>query len=152
MFHTLKIEKIETIQCERLASLHQKCFEKGWSKKNFEDYLRSPLHQFWGAFDADQLRGFILFQVIESEAEILTFGVDPEFQSQGVGRQILTLSIEELKKNNLEFVFLDVAHNNQHAILLYLSCGFKKMMLRKQYYARKSGINQDAIVMKLKIK
>ena len=146
------IKKLDSIDSDQLSLLHNKCFEKGWAPQNFEDYMKSPLHHFWGAFNRNTLIGFILFQVIDNEAEILTFAVDPEFQNRGIGRQLLKTAVGEFKNNNLEFVFLDVARNNRPANSLYLSLGFQTQRVRSQYYTLENGSFEDAFQMKLKIK
>jgi ribosomal-protein-alanine N-acetyltransferase len=68
--------------------------------------------------------------------------VDPEFQGQGIGRQLLDRLLEFAHGGT---VFLEVRTDNAAAIGLYESVGFVQIGLRKRYY-RISGA--DAYTMR----
>ena len=76
------------------------------------------------------------------EYEIHTVGVDPAYQGQGIGRGMLRNLIEYADGGT---IFLEVRTDNEAAIALYESEGFRKMGIRKRYY-RVSGA--DAYTMK----
>lgn len=70
----------------------------------------------------------------EQEALILGFGVLPEFQGRGYGRQLLAYTIQELLKAGKRNIALEVVTNNQNALSLYQSCGFE-VVTSYDYYS-----------------
>ena len=69
------------------------------------------------------------------EYEIHTIGVDPAYQGQGIGREMLARLLEYADGG---VVYLEVRTDNAAAIGMYQSAGFVNMGLRKRYY-RASG-------------
>ena len=59
---------------------------------------------------------------------------------QGIGRQLLREGMRRLSPRNVQ---LHVDIHREPALQLYLSCGFEKIALRKDYYC----IGWDAYVM-----
>lgn len=76
------------------------------------------------------------------EYEIHTIGVDPAYQSQGIGRHMMTELLDYASGGT---VFLEVRTDNEAAISLYESLGFVNVGLRRRYY-RASGA--DAYTMR----
>jgi ribosomal protein S18 acetylase RimI-like enzyme len=76
------------------------------------------------------------------EYEVHTIGVDPAYQGQGIGRQLLRRLFDFAGDAT---IFLEVRTDNAAAIALYESEGFEQVGLRKRYY-RVSGA--DAYTMK----
>jgi len=76
------------------------------------------------------------------EYEVHTIGVDPAYQGQGIGRELLDRLLAIADGGT---VFLEVRTDNEPAIGLYESAGFVKMGVRKRYY-RISGA--DAYTMR----
>ncbi|HEY1351405.1 MAG TPA: GNAT family N-acetyltransferase [Ktedonobacteraceae bacterium] len=54
------------------------------------------------------------------------FGVQPEYQGRGYGRQILACTIQELLARGKTEITLEVSVTNTHALSLYQSCGFQE--------------------------
>lgn len=59
------------------------------------------------------------------EAIICGFGVLPEYQGYGYGRQILVRTVQEILAKGSYKVSLEVETENEHALSLYKACGFK---------------------------
>ncbi|GHO66006.1 GNAT family N-acetyltransferase [Ktedonobacter sp. SOSP1-52] len=70
----------------------------------------------------------------EQEAYIIGFGVLPEFQHRGYGRQLLAYAIQETLKRNPGRIVLEVMTENQGALSLYQSCGFQ-VVTSYDYYS-----------------
>ena len=76
--------------------------------------------------------------------------VDVDKQRSGYGTQLLTHAIERCARNGIESLALDVRKSNLVAKKLYAGFGFKKVGLRKSYYAAAIG-REDAEVMEMRI-
>ncbi|GCF10689.1 GNAT family N-acetyltransferase [Dictyobacter arantiisoli] len=85
------------------------------------------------AFLGDTCVGKIDVYYGAKEAFISGFGVLPEYQRQGYGRQILTQTLQAIQQTGPRPVVLEVEVKNEHALDLYLSYGFKQTS-RYDYY------------------
>ncbi|KAF0816251.1 MULTISPECIES: GNAT family N-acetyltransferase [unclassified Cytobacillus] len=69
--------------------------------------------------------GKIRIQTEEDAAWIYGFAVDPLFQRKGIGRSALTNVVNLQHSRGINWVHLEVAAENDHALSLYKSCGFE---------------------------
>jgi ribosomal protein S18 acetylase RimI-like enzyme len=67
-------------------------------------------------------------------AGVYGFAVDPPFQGQGIGRDVLTRVCRQLRSEGASRVTLEVAVDNDRALDLYLSVGFERQAT-EDYYA-----------------
>jgi len=79
--------------------------------------------------------GFILYQVIPPEAEILDMGVLPEFKRCGFGGCLLRAALAGLSAAGVTACHLEVRASNRPAIALYTRHGFAPDRIRRGYYA-----------------
>ena len=79
--------------------------------------------------------GYIIIKVLLDEAEILRFGVKKENQGKGIGKGLLIVALDELRRRGLKKVFLEVSADNIKAQRLYEKFEFKKIGERKDYYS-----------------
>jgi len=124
-----------------LARLHGLCFSKPWSEPDLAHYLQSPQH--WVGFDIviDCAISLIILQVLDIEAEIISFGTDPGYRRQGLGRNLLQRTLGQLSDRGVVKVYLEVDQSNEAALGLYRSFGFVVVGVRKAYY--EGGHNFD---------
>lgn len=78
--------------------------------------------------------------------QIMTIGVDPEYQHHGVGTQIMHALLNRSVKLGASAVLLEVRVDNDAALRLYNRLGFTKLGVRKRYYQPE---NVDAYTMRL---
>src|SRR5690606_36260495 len=97
--------------------------------------------------DVDQfgVRGWISFQVLDDEAELMRTAVGLGSRGRGIGSALLTAGLAEVRQRGARRVLLEVAADNDSAIALYTRFGFTEIHRRSRYYA--SG--QDALVLAL---
>ena len=69
-----------------------------------------------------------------------------EFRRRGLGKFLLTNTLDEAKQAGIENVFLEVRPSNNAAIMLYEQLGFNQIGTRKDYYPAKSG-REDAVIL-----
>ena len=132
----------------RCAELEAQLFDGDdpWPERAFLAELAAKHNHYVAARVDDKLVGYAgvarLGRMKPYEYEVHTIGVDPAYQGQGIGRQLL-LRLFELADGAT--IFLEVRTDNVVAIALYESEGFSRVGVRKRYY-RVSGA--DAYTMK----
>ncbi|WP_338817213.1 ribosomal protein S18-alanine N-acetyltransferase [Parvimonas micra] len=86
--------------------------------------------------------GYILFNQILDEAEIYKIVVSKDFRKKQIAFKIMEFFQDELKKNDVKKIFLEVRKNNILAINLYKKCGFIEIREIVDYYSnpKENGI------------
>lgn len=128
---------------EAMTAIHARAFDPPWSAQEIGGLLIGPGGFAILAEDA----GFILCRGVADEAEILTLAVDPAARRQGIGKALVEAAAGMARTLGADLLYLEVAADNQGAILLYEKTHFAWAGLRKGYYARQTGA-MDAIVMR----
>lgn len=87
-----------------------------------------------GLFDIEKLIGFSVIYNTKFSTDLLTIGVDPDYQGKKLGSLLLHKTLEKaLEIEDLE-CFLEVRVSNIVAQNLYKKYGFVEVGLRKEYY------------------
>lgn len=73
----------------------------------------------------DQPVGMLRLGRYEHETDVTAFGVLPEHQGHGYGRQMLLDAIDLLLAEGWSRIMIDVVIENRNALKLYQSCGFR---------------------------
>ncbi len=117
-------------------------FPNPWSK----DFFASADN--WESWvicsDDGKLRGYIMYYIVLDEGEIINFAIDPAFQRQGLGAQLLGQTLGIMREKKIRRLFLEVRASNLAAQELYAKFGFVRLGSRKDYYSRPV---EDAIIM-----
>jgi [ribosomal protein S18]-alanine N-acetyltransferase len=124
-----------------LAKVHATCFPtEAWSVRDFMELLaiRGAGGRLAIAGDGG-IAGFVVDLVGEIDAEILTLGVAPQARRQGIARALIDDLCRRARQKGARRVLLEVASDNEAAIGLYESCGFKLLGERPDYYRRPGG-------------
>lgn len=80
----------------------------------------------------------------------LGISVSKEYRNTGIGREMLRTAIEECRKENLKTIELEAFGNNQRAIHLYESVGFKQVgVIPKKMH--RNGRFYDSVVMSIEL-
>ena len=131
-----------------LAELHGESFEARWSESDFGGMLAVPGTSAILVSSQNNPMGFVLSRKAADEAEILTLCTRPAFRQKGHGKLLVQHLENVLKTNDVKSLFIEVAISNQAALALYASCGFEKAGVRKNYYERGDGSQEDALIMR----
>lgn len=89
--------------------------------------------------------GFLFYQQVLDQAELLNIAVRPSFQGEGLGYRLLCFCLESLR-DTATCLHLEVRAGNFVAISLYLRSNFKQTGERRAYYRSEVG-REDALLM-----
>lgn len=136
-----------------MAKIHTRAMSvpAPWSAADFRELLRNPA-VFTACIEGEEpantqgKAGFALGRTVADECELLTLAVDPVCQRQGIGRACLNTFDTMAAKRGARHLFLEVAANNDPAILLYTGAGWRETGRRKGYY-KGANARIDAILM-----
>jgi [ribosomal protein S18]-alanine N-acetyltransferase len=119
-----------------------------WSFESLCDHLALKDTASWALVDSHQgFIGFILFNVQNTEAELLYLHIAMAHRHKGWGHVILQEAVNELQKLfQVDTIFLEVRPTNHSALKLYSDFGFWQIGLRKQYYHN----GDDALILQWK--
>lgn len=92
------------------------------------------LYKFVVAYsEAAEVLGFICFQELSGDFEVIALGVDPSQQGQGCMSGLFKYFVENVCRKDSR-VLLEVHEKNQPALAFYEKAGFRVDGLRKNYY------------------
>jgi ribosomal-protein-alanine N-acetyltransferase len=143
-FRPMLAQDIPTIMPIELAA-----YPHPWTEKIMRDCLRTSHYHGWVLESSEdkEIIGYLFLSVVVGEAHILNLCVNPKWQGQGWGRQLLHCSFKLAARDyDANMCFLEVRPSNQPALALYESEGFNEIGMRRGYYPADKG-REDAIVM-----
>ncbi len=132
------VRRIKKEDFAEASKLHARCFSEKqyWSQACFDKYFsKETVFGFVSICDA-QIAAVVVLQKTDEVAEILTLSVDPDKRRKNIGYQLMLCALEWVEESGIKEIFLDVAVDNEAAILLYKKLGFREIALRENYYVR----------------
>ena len=132
---------------DRIAAIEAQAYSVPWDAGAVADTLRFDHNFIILAGDKDRVVGYLMFNLVMEQSELLRITVDEDFRRRGVAGELMKRYIDELK-GTADSSLLEVRESNAPAIALYETCGYKKIATRKGYYSEPS---EDAIVMSLEL-
>jgi len=150
----LALVPASAIHCDILAEIHAQGFANPWSAQNIASSLTTPgtsaLLACHGEGDGDgasEPLGFIIFQDVAGEREILTLAVRLDARRRKIAQFLLDEMMANAVDMDISKIFLEVSENNFAAQNLYKKSGYNQCGSRKNYYTENDGQKYDAIIM-----
>lgn len=140
------IEKMTFSDFENIKDILQSDFDEFWNSNILKSELESENSKYIVAKENDEIVGFAGIIITPIDIEITNIVTKKRKRKKGIGKLLLDKLIKMAKEINSESISLEVNENNQIAIHLYESYGFKKVGLRKKYY---NGIDNAIIMTKV---
>lgn len=137
---------VNTNDLPKIVEIENASMSCPWSLKSFVEAANSDHAFIMVAEDEGQIAGYSVFYLTPPESELPDIVVDEKYRGQGLGRELLSKSIKELKSRDIDSIFLEVRVSNTPARSLYESIGFEEIGKRKYFY---SNPVEDAICMRL---
>lgn len=129
-----------------LAEMEALCFPDTavtWSEQDYANHIKSSI-----GITVSSETGFVIGQIVEDEAEIITLGVLPDSRKEGHGTDLLATFERDAQNKGAHSIFLEVSTENKAALALYKTRGFIRVGRRQKYYENAQGIAIDAFILK----
>ncbi len=127
---------------EEVSKIEHDLFEDPWTKNSFINEIKQENISYpFIVEENDLILGYIICWYYICELHIGNIAVRRNFQRRGIGKFMLKNVFEIFP--DFDIAFLEVRNNNNKAIQLYNSFGFKATHRKKAYYPN----GDDAIVM-----
>lgn len=131
------------VRADALARVHLAAFSPGWSAAEFTAMLEAAGTVAFSAEIMGEVVGIALTRTIADQSELLTIATLPSRRKLGIAAKLLRSASDDAKSNGATNLFLEVAHSNSQAMLLYAKLEFIKTGMRKNYYNN----GDDAVLM-----
>ena len=123
-----------------LIQIEKSIFKHPTSVNELKSFEMNESHVIW-KIEKIKIIGFVCFFHVRDEIEIIKICIIKSHQRKNYG----SILINEIKKLNIKKIFLEVSIENVNAINFYLKNGFKKIGVRKGYYANDKSSRIDAL-------
>ncbi len=145
-----RLRQMTTEDLQAVVEIERVAFRHPWST----ELLRRELTHDWSTIllaeaedgDRSKVLGFSIFWLVHDELHMLNIATAPEYRRRGVARALVCATLDKARGQGCALATLEVRRNNQPAIQLYTSFGFRAVGIRPNYYADEG---EDAIVMVL---
>ena len=139
MKESFLVREIQRSDLRQVAALETRLFADPWS----EGTLSSCIDDLFLIAEREgKVSGYLVARDSGTEAEILTFGVDPALRRRGVGSALLTAVADRLEQVGVRKLYLECRVSNVPAISFYLKHGFLEVGKWANYYRspRENGV------------
>lgn len=141
----MEINKMSTSNLEEIKDILLTDFDDFWTYSVFKSELENPNSQYFVAIQDDEIVGFAGVWKAIDDMHITNIVTKISKRHLGIASMLLEKLIAVSKEEGVDSLTLEVNENNTYAIKLYKKYNFKKIGLRKNYYAQ----NENAIIMTL---
>jgi len=120
-------------------------FSSPWSREMFvQEIAQLEISDSRVAVVGPRVVGYVLWWYVADEIHIVNLAVDPAFRRRGIAKRLLDTAFDCGRNRRMQIATLEVRAGNAGAIALYESIDFRKVAIRRGYYADNG---EDAIVM-----
>ncbi len=127
-----------------IDSIEQRAYPTPWSRAMFASELAKPTSICLGAFEGEELVGYIVNSRYVDAWHVMNVAVDPDRQRRGIATRLLERLFEVTRDDERRGYTLEVRVSNEGAISLYETLGFEARGLRRGYY---TDNREDALIM-----
>ncbi|MBI4936793.1 MAG: ribosomal protein S18-alanine N-acetyltransferase [Nitrosomonadales bacterium] len=131
---------------DTVTRIEQSAHAHPWTRGNFSDALGSgylcKVYEQGGV-----TLGYVVLMLAVDEAQLLNLTIAAEHWRKGLGRALLSESLNMAHGLKLRRMLLEVRPSNTAALGLYRGAGFREIGLRRRYYPADNTEREDAIVM-----
>jgi [ribosomal protein S18]-alanine N-acetyltransferase len=140
----LRIQPLEPADLASIEAIEQRAYPTPWSRSMFASELAKPTSICLGAFEGDELVGYVVNSRYVDAWHIMNVAVAPERQRRGIATALLERLFELTRHDERRGFTLEVRVSNDGAIRLYEDLGFEARGIRRGYY---TDNREDALIM-----
>jgi [ribosomal protein S18]-alanine N-acetyltransferase len=140
----IDIRRLGLSDLNAIDAIEQRAYRTPWSRSMFASELAKGSSICLGAFEGDQLVGYIVNSRYVDAWHVMNVAVDPDQQRRGIATRLLEHLFEVTRDDQRRGYTLEVRVSNKEAIALYESLGFVRQGLRRGYY---TDNREDALIM-----
>jgi ribosomal-protein-alanine N-acetyltransferase len=141
-YNSLVIRRMRIQDVDQIMQIEEASFIAPWSRKSFEAELCKTEGDSIVALIGDDVVGYLIQWIVEDEIHIANVAVHPAWRRRGIGEFLVRSSMQN--RDDISWIGLEVRESNYPAIELYAKLGFKKVGVRRKYYA---ADGEDAVLM-----
>ncbi|HZQ16802.1 MAG TPA: ribosomal protein S18-alanine N-acetyltransferase [Gaiellaceae bacterium] len=140
----LHIRHLGLADLNAIERLEQRAYPTPWSRSMFASELAKPTSICLGAFEGDELVGYVINARYVDAWHVMNVAVNPDLRRRGVATALLERLFELTRGDERRGYTLEVRVSNDGAIKLYERLGFEARGIRRGYY---TDNREDALIM-----
>ena len=144
MITAVELRPLRTADLDAIEAIEHASYPTPWSRSMFAGELAKPSGICLGAFQGQDMLGYLIVARYVDAWHIMNVAVDPDWRGRGVARSMLE-RLFVLTDGDMERGYtLEVRVSNHVAIHLYESLAFVATGVRRGYY---TDNREDALIM-----
>ncbi len=140
----VRIRRLELGDLGAIEAIEVRAYPTPWSRSMFASELAKPTSVCLGAFEGDELVGYVINSRYVDAWHVMNVAVDPDRQRRGIATALLERVFELTADDERRGYTLEVRVSNEGAIALYSELGFEPRGIRRGYY---TDNREDALIM-----
>ncbi len=130
-----------------VLGIESSSFEFPWTEDEFVRCLRQRDCIGMVAEYAEQVVGFMIYELQKSRIHVLSFAVHPDYRRQSVGSAMVQKLVSKLAYQRRNRIILEVRETNLAAQLFFRSLGFRATGVLRNFY---EDSTEDAFLMQFR--
>ena len=140
----IDIRRLDLDDLDAIEEIEQRAYPTPWSRAMFASELAKPTSICLGAFEGQDLVGYVINSRYVDAWHVMNVAVDPDHQRRGIATALLERLFEVTRDDERRGYTLEVRVSNEDAIALYEKLGFEARGIRRGYY---TDNREDALIM-----
>jgi [ribosomal protein S18]-alanine N-acetyltransferase len=144
MMTAVDLRRLTARDLDAIERIEKRAYPTPWSRSMFAGELSKPSGICVGAFQGDEMLGYLIVARYVDAWHVMNIAVDEPFRGRGIARALLEHLFEHTADDRERGYTLEVRVSNSVAIRLYESLGFVASGMRRGYY---TDNREDALIM-----
>jgi ribosomal-protein-alanine N-acetyltransferase len=140
----VEIRSLQMRDLGAIDEIERRSYPTPWSRSMFAGELAKPASICLGAFEGQELVGYMIISRYVDAWHVMNLAVDPALRRRGIAMSLLERLFEVTDDDARRGYTLEVRVSNEGAISLYEQAGFRARGIRRGYY---TDNREDALIM-----